>query len=204
MGKRLSKLVTKTGDTGMTHFGCDLIEKGHPAIEVLGDLDELNSQVGFACCLVTEGADLELLEAVQHTLFNAGGEVFMADARRTLVADAAAFNLESEIIRRNSTLPPLTEFVLPKGCELAVRLHVARAVCRRAERHLWKYLAGDQGKHMPVARYLNRLSDLLFVMARAANRDAAGVETMGASEKLAQAQEPGSRASPSLKDRDFY
>jgi cob(I)alamin adenosyltransferase len=189
MGNRLSKLVTKTGDTGMTHFGCDLIEKGHPAIEVLGDIDELNSQIGLAYGLVVDEADATLLESVQHALFNAGGEVFMADASKTLVADAAVSDLESAIIRRNSTLPPLTEFVLPRGSELAARLHVARAVCRRAERHLWKYLDGARDKHLPVARYLNRLSDLLFVMARAANSGASGVETMWRSGKLARTQE---------------
>lgn len=188
MGARLSKLVTKTGDTGMTHFGCDLIEKGHPAIEVLGDIDELNSQIGLACCLIADEKASALLASVQQALFNAGGEIFMADATKAMVTEAMVADLDAAITKLNSLLPPLKEFVLPGGSELAARLHVARSVCRRAERHLWRYLAGSAEKHMAAARYLNRLSDLLFVMARTANLGLPGAETMWDSEKLARAQ----------------
>jgi cob(I)alamin adenosyltransferase len=186
MGNRLSKVVTKTGDTGMTHFGCDLIEKGHPAIEVLGDIDELNSQIGLARCLVVDEKASALLESVQQALFNAGGEVFMADAAKTMLTDGAVIDLEAEVIALNGLLPPLMEFVLPGGSDLAARLHVARSVCRRAERHLWRYLDGATDKHMAVARYLNRLSDLLFVLARTANQVGAEVETLWVSRKLAK------------------
>lgn len=187
MGNRLSKVVTKTGDSGMTHFGCDLIEKGHVAIEVLGDIDELNSQIGLTCLCVSDSRALALLQSVQQELFNAGGEIFMR-GKAVLITDESVSALEAEVTKLNMWLPPLKEFVLPGGSELSARLHVARSVCRRAERHLWRYLDGSTDKHIAVARYLNRLSDLLFVLARTANQAESQHEVLWRSDKLARSE----------------
>ena len=169
MGFRLSKIYTRTGDDGTTGLGDGLRVAKHSArIEALGAVDELNSQVGV---LLTEpGLDdviQALLTRIQHELFELGGELAIPNTAR-LVPEMAT-RLEQELDALNETLPPLKEFILPGGSRAAAQCHVARAVCRRAERRL-AALAQLEPVSPAALIYLNRLSDLLFVLCRALNR----------------------------------
>jgi cob(I)alamin adenosyltransferase len=182
MGNRLTKIVTKKGDGGKTSFGggCNLIEKDHSAIELLGDIDELNSFIGLAA---NSGCDdlAPTLAAVQQNLFNIGADVYM-NGKMTTFNPQEIQNIEGLISSMNEALPPLKEFVLPGGPSAS--LHVARAVCRRAERHAFKYLRTVGGDKPIYVVYLNRLSDLLFVMARMVSFKANDVEVLWNSRKL--------------------
>lgn len=170
MANRLSKIVTRTGDDGTTGLGDgSRVSKASLRIDVLGDIDELNSQLGVALADTLPQALRECLEKVQHDLFDLGGEVCIPG--RVALIDAHLLRLEREVETHNAELPPLKEFVLPGGSGAAAALHVARAVCRRAERGLVA-LAQEESVSELAPRYLNRLSDLLFVLARAANRAA--------------------------------
>lgn len=173
MGYRLSKIYTRTGDAGTTGLGDgSRIAKDSLRVTALGDVDEANSAIGLLLC---EGLpdDLgALLTEVQHDLFDLGGEISIPGAK--LLGEDAAQGLEAAIDRYNAALPPLTEFILPGGSRAAALAHAARTVCRRAERSL---VALGQAESVSDAgrRYLNRLSDLLFVVARHLNK-AAGRE----------------------------
>ncbi|HEY9104649.1 cob(I)yrinic acid a,c-diamide adenosyltransferase [Chitinimonas sp.] len=172
MANRLSKIVTRTGDDGSTGLGDgQRVSKASHRIAVLGDIDELNSQLGLALAETMPAVLAEVLTQVQHELFDLGGEVCIPG--RIALNEGHLLGLEAAVTRFNAELPPLREFVLPGGCRAAAQLHVARAVCRRAERSLVA-LAGNEAVSEVAPRYLNRLSDLLFVLARQANR-AAGV-----------------------------
>src|SRR5690349_14602783 len=156
MGNRLSKIVTRTGDAGETGLtGGARVPKTHARVQAMGDVDELNSQVGVLLALKLPPALRATLTRVQHELFNLGGELSMPGS--TLVTEQHLAALETEIEALNRKLPPLKDFVLPGGNPAAAAAHVARAVCRRAERSVWA---------VTDARYLNRLSDYLFVVAR--------------------------------------
>ena len=171
MGNRLTKICTHTGDNGTTGLGDgSRTGKDDPRIEAIGSIDELNSLLGL---LLSHGlpADLqERLSRVQHCLFDLGGELCLPDQpdRAVLGAEQAA-ELETALDELNAALPPLKEFILPGGSSDAALCHLARTVCRRAERRL---VSLDRtGPVNPAAiMYLNRLSDLLFVMARHLNR----------------------------------
>ncbi len=170
MGHRLSKIVTRTGDAGSTGLGDgSRVAKTSPRIDAIGTVDELNSTIGL---LLTESLPPDIADSlltVQHDLFDLGGELSIPGA--TMVTPAHIDRLEREVERLNSALPPLKEFILPGGTRAAALAHVARTVCRRAERTLIN--AADGGPVTPNARvYLNRLSDLLFVLSRAVNRAA--------------------------------
>jgi len=162
---RLTRIYTRGGDKGETSLGDgSRISKLDPRVAAMGDVDELNSLVGWA------GG----LERVQNELFDLGADLavpFAEGDERLRITDEAVDRLEREIDEANASLPELKSFVLPGGSERAVRLFLARAVCRRAERTV---LAVPDTNPL-VAVYLNRLSDLLFVLARAANAEA-GVE----------------------------
>jgi len=162
---RLTRIYTRGGDRGETSLGDgSRISKLDPRVAAMGDVDELNSLVGWA------GG----LERVQNELFDLGADLavpFAEGDERLRITDEAVDRLEREIDEANASLPELKSFVLPGGSERAVRLFLARAVCRRAERTV---LAVPDTNPL-VAVYLNRLSDLLFVLARAANAEA-GVE----------------------------
>ena len=162
---RLTRIYTRGGDKGETSLGDgSRISKLDPRVAAMGDVDELNSLVGWA------GG----LERVQNELFDLGADLavpFVEGDERLRITDEAVDRLEREIDEANAPLPELKSFVLPGGSERAVRLFLARAVCRRAERTV---LAVPDTNPL-VAVYLNRLSDLLFVLARAANAEA-GVE----------------------------
>lgn len=168
MGHRLSKIVTRTGDAGTTGLGDgSRVAKDSLRIEAIGAVDELNSVLGV---LLAEGLPddtARCLTDVQHDLFDLGGELSIPGA--SAVTDAHVARLELEVERVNDSLGPLKEFILPGGTRAAALAHVARTVCRRAERALVA-AAETETISTPARIYLNRLSDLLFVLARALNR----------------------------------
>lgn len=172
MGHRLSKIYTRTGDKGTTGLADgSRVEKDSPRVEAMGAVDELNSHIGQV--LVNEVPDgvRECLTDVQHALFDLGGE--LAIPGRSVVTDDYVSRMETALDAFNEALPPLKEFILPGGGPAAVACHVARAVCRRAERRLLS-LARGEAVNDASRRYLNRLSDLLFVLARVLARAEGG------------------------------
>ncbi|MBP9712718.1 MAG: cob(I)yrinic acid a,c-diamide adenosyltransferase [Sterolibacterium sp.] len=168
MGHRLSKIYTRTGDAGTTGLGDgSRTGKDSQRICALGDVDEANSVIGLLLCetLPTDVADL--LTGIQHDLFDLGGELCIPGA--VLLASGQPARLEAAIDNYNADLAPLKEFILPGGCRAAALAHQARATCRRAERTV--VTLGQQESISETGRqYLNRLSDLLFVLARHLNR----------------------------------
>ena len=171
---RLTRIYTRTGDDGSTGLaGGERVGKDHPRIEAMGSVDELNSAVGLLRAAQTGEAIDPVLEGVQHRLFDLGGELAMSDV--VLVPPQRTVELEQQLDRFNADLPPLTEFVLPAGDEAAARCHLARAICRRAERDLLRLSRGEP-LNPGALTYLNRLSDLLFVLARVLARRDGGRE----------------------------
>jgi cob(I)alamin adenosyltransferase len=170
MGHRLSKIVTRTGDTGSTGLGDGTrVAKDSARIEAIGAVDELNSTVGVLLA-ETLPADIgACLVEIQHDLFDVGGELSIPGYHA--VSEAHVMRLEEVVERLNAGLPPLREFILPGGTRAASLAHVARTVCRRAERAL-VHLGSSSEVSEPVRKYLNRLSDLLFITARVLNRAA--------------------------------
>ena len=172
MGHRLSKITTRTGDAGETGLGDGArVAKDSARIAALGDIDELNSAIGFALSEEIPPEVRAVLEQVQHDLFDLGGELSIPG--HSLLKEQQVENLEHSVEEWNSKLSPLKEFILPGGSRAAAAAHLARTVCRRAERALVAL-----GRSEPVGdaarRYLNRLSDLLFVAGRSLNRAAGG------------------------------
>ncbi len=170
MGNRLSKIYTRTGDDGSTGLGNGgRIRKDDPRIEAIGAVDELNSAIGLLLSDVLPETNRSTLTSVQHRLFDIGGELSMPG---TNILDPGRVEaLEEALDALNSDLPPLKEFILPGGSTAAAHCHLARAICRRAERRVCQ-LAGDTEVNPATLKYLNRLSDLLFVMARSLNKQA--------------------------------
>ena len=174
------KIYTRAGDDGSTGIlGPGRIPKSDPRIEAYGSVDELNAQLGVARAADASHWIALDLEPIQRQLFQLGAELATTDERMLAslarLADADVAALEATIDRMEAELPPLTSFVLPAGTPLAAQLHVARTVCRRAERRVVA-LAGHAAVEPRLARYLNRLGDLLFVMARWCNRRAGGAD----------------------------
>ncbi len=167
------KIYTKTGDDGSTGLiGGGRVRKSDARLDCYGTVDELNAHLGLAAA-ATDAELREELHRVMDELFVVGSHLAAPAGKKANLPplpDAMPARLEAEIDAAEATLPPLTQFILPGGCELAARLHVARTVCRRAERRLVELPTEDQ-EHALVA-YVNRLSDWLFVQARAANRRA--------------------------------
>ncbi|MEK7945384.1 cob(I)yrinic acid a,c-diamide adenosyltransferase [Pigmentiphaga sp. YJ18] len=176
MGHRLSVIATRTGDDGTTGLATGpRVDKDSPRIAAIGDVDELNSALGL---LATEALPQDIahdLLDIQHDLFDLGGELSMPG--QALLAEARVAHLDGLLADYNARLPPLREFVLPGGSRPAALAHLARTVCRRAERAVVA-LARVETVHAPVRQYLNRLSDLLFVLARAINQDAGTPEVL--------------------------
>ena len=168
MGNRLSKIYTRTGDAGTTGIGGgQRVEKDAPRIEAIGDVDELNSLLGLLISLgVPQDLHTELTQ-IQHRLFDLGGDLSLPG--QELINADHIVELEQLLDGLNSGLPPLKDFILPGGNRTAAACHVARAVCRRAERRLTTLERAEPGKPH-CAAYLNRLSDLLFVITRHLNR----------------------------------
>lgn len=164
MGHRLSRIVTRTGDDGTTGLSDgSRLRKDSALIEVIGTVDELNSVIGFAESQQTLVPLREELVSIQHDLFDLGGALSMP-GHAVLTEDHVAA-LETVVAGWNADLPPLKEFILPGGSTAVASLHVARTVCRRAERRM---LTLDEERTATARVYLNRLSDLLFVGARLA------------------------------------
>jgi cob(I)alamin adenosyltransferase len=177
VGNRLSKIYTRTGDDGSTGLGDgSRVPKDNVRVEAYGSVDEANSCVGVVLAndALPEGIR-RCLTDVQHDLFDLGGELCIPGHR--MIAAAHIERLERELDALNDGLPPLKEFILPGGGAAAAACHVARAVCRRAERRCWT-LAHSESVAPEVLQYLNRLSDLLFVIARVLARHAQGSEVI--------------------------
>jgi cob(I)alamin adenosyltransferase len=170
MGHRLSKIYTRTGDAGETGLGDgSRVPKNHLRIITLGDIDELNSSIGVLLAEELPPGVREALDGVQHDLFDLGGEVSIPG--RTALTDEHVLRLEGLLDQFNGELPPLKEFILPGGARASAFAHLARTICRRAERSLIA-LAGIDQVSTAGRLYLNRLSDLLFVLGRVLNRHA--------------------------------
>ncbi|KAB2899528.1 MAG: cob(I)yrinic acid a,c-diamide adenosyltransferase [Dokdonella sp.] len=164
MGNRLSRIYTRTGDDGTTGLGDgSRVRKDSPRVEAYGTVDELNSALGIVLACEVDERVREVLTQVQHDLFDLGGELCIPGMET--VQDADVERLEHALDAFNEDLPFLKEFILPGGGLAAAHCHLARTICRRAERVLVTLAQGEPIRPQP-AHYLNRLSDLLFVIAR--------------------------------------
>ena len=191
MGKRLTQIATRTGDDGTTGLGDNTrVSKASARPMAMGDVDELNSHIGLLLCEDMPADVRELLIDIQHQLFNLGGELSIPGFE--LLKDEALAQLDDALERHNATLPRLQEFILPAGTRAAAQAHICRTVARRAERSV---VALEQHEAVRAAprRYLNRLSDLMFVLARVLNRHRAdgsvGDDVYWKSERLVNAKE---------------
>jgi cob(I)alamin adenosyltransferase len=176
MGNRLTKIATRTGDDGTTGLGDgSRTRKDSLRIAAMGDVDELNSTLGVLLAEPLPKAVSEALTDIQHDLFDLGGELCIPGFDN--VADTQVARLDALLEHYNATLPRLQEFILPGGSRAAAVAHVARTVCRRAERSI--VALGEAEAVRPACRqYVNRLSDLLFVLARVLNRHAGGADLL--------------------------
>ncbi|UTH73425.1 cob(I)yrinic acid a,c-diamide adenosyltransferase [Chromobacterium sp. IIBBL 290-4] len=169
MSDRLSNIVTRTGDDGSTGLGDgSRVAKDGVRIQALGDVDELNSVIGLLLADAPPQSMAQWLEEIQHDLFDLGSELAVPGYQA--IGDAHVQALEGLVAFMNEELGPLKEFILPGGLRVAALAHQARSVCRRAERSVVA-LAREEALSMPLRRYLNRLSDFLFVLARFLNRE---------------------------------
>jgi cob(I)alamin adenosyltransferase len=176
MGHRLSKIATRTGDDGTTGLGDgSRVRKDDARVAAMGDIDELNSQIGVLLCETLPEDVREALVAIQHDLFDLGGEICIPG--HVMIGDGHLARLDAWLEHYNSQLPPLKEFILPAGTRAASLSHVCRTVCRRAERSLIT-LGATQPIEAAPRRYVNRLSDLLFVLARVLNRVGGGSDVL--------------------------
>lgn len=168
MSNRLTQIATRTGDDGTTGLGDGTrVPKDHLRVQAMGDVDELNSQLGVLLAEPLPDDVRELLVVIQHELFNLGGELSIPGYE--LLKTVAVIQLDEALAHYNSALPRLKEFILPAGTRSAALAHVARSVARRAERSVVA-LAAVEAVRADPRHYLNRLSDLLFVLARVLNR----------------------------------
>ena len=186
MGNRLSQIATRTGDDGTTGLGDNTrVSKASGRPHAMGDVDELNSHIGVLLCEPLPSDVRELLIDIQHQLFNLGGELSMPGYE--LLKDDALLQLDDALARYNAQLPRLAEFILPAGTRAASQAHVCRTVARRAERMVVALQEAEAMRPAP-RQYLNRLSDLLFVLARVLNRVDGGDDVYWKSERLARMQ----------------
>ena len=167
MGHRLSKLYTRTGDDGTSGLsGGDRVPKNHERMNAMGTVDELNSVIGLLISKLDDDELKTMFTAIQHDLFNIGGEISMPG--HSFINESKVTSLESKIDHFNESVEPLKDFILPGGSEAASVCHMARSIARRAERDVITLHFAE-----PVSdttrQYLNRLSDLLFVVARVIN-----------------------------------
>ena len=163
---RITKVTTKTGDGGKTSLGNgQRVHKNHPIINTLGELDYLNSIIGWAEVESANESYSSELKNIQQDIFNISGDLSLPNSDVSLLKEERIIHLEKMIKSMNEKLPPLEEFILPGGSELNARLHIARTTCRNSERSLVS-LHLDHDKNEIHAKYLNRLSDYLFLLAR--------------------------------------
>lgn len=185
MANRLSQIATRTGDNGTTGLGDNTrVSKDSLRVHAMGDVDELNSNIGVLLCEEMPDGVRELLVEVQHQLFNLGGELSIPGFE--LLKPEAVALLDAALEEHNATLPRLAEFILPAGSRAASLAHVCRTVARRAERAVVALGVEETLKDAP-RQYLNRLSDLLFVLSRVLNRMNGGDDVYWKSERLANA-----------------
>jgi cob(I)alamin adenosyltransferase len=174
MGNRLSKIYTRTGDKGTTGLGDgSRVDKDSLRVEAYGTVDELNSTIGLLLASELPVDIRACLTRVQHELFDLGGELCIPGT--VLIPDAYVTDLENDLDAFNADLPPLKDFILPGGTEAAARCHLARTVARRAERQVISLARAEKVNEASI-RFLNRLSDLLFVVARVLSRAEGGSE----------------------------
>lgn len=182
MGNRLTQIATRTGDAGTTGLGNNQrVSKNSLRVHAMGDVDELNSHIGLLLCEAMPADVRDLLVEIQHQLFNLGGELSVPGFE-LLKAEAVAA-LDEALERYNAQLPRLQEFILPAGTRAASQAHVCRTVARRAERHVVA-LGQEEAINDAPRQYLNRLSDLMFVLARVLNRMNGGDDVYWKSERL--------------------
>ena len=184
MANRLTQIATRTGDDGSTGLGDNTrVSKDSLRVHAMGDVDELNSQIGVLLCEEMPVDVRELLVEVQHQLFNLGGELSIPGFE--LLKPEAVALLDAALEKYNAALPRLQEFILPAGSRAASLAHVCRTVARRAERAV---VALDQAETLKESprQYLNRLSDLLFVLSRVLNRMNGGDDVYWKSERMAR------------------
>ena len=181
MGNRLTKIYTRTGDDGTTGLGDgSRVAKDAARIEAIGSVDELNCVLGLLLCEELPASIHDCLIAVQHRLFDTGGE--LSFPAYIMVEDRHVEALEQALDELNAELPPLQDFILPGGTRAAALCHQARAVCRRAERRVYT-LSKESEINGVTNRFLNRLSDLLFVLARFLNKQAGVKDVLWEHEK---------------------
>ena len=186
MANRLSQIATRTGDDGTTGLGDNTrVSKDSLRVHAMGDVDELNSQIGLLLCEELPEAARTLLVEIQHELFNLGGELSIPGFE--LLKGEAVAALDEALAQHNAQLPRLQEFILPAGNRAAALAHVCRTVARRAERAVVALGRQDPLRETP-RQYLNRLSDLMFVLARVFNRMNGGDDVYWKSEKLRRSQ----------------
>ena len=168
MGNRLTQIATRTGDNGTTGLGDNTrVSKNSLRVHAMGEVDELNSNIGVLLCEQMPADVAELLVDIQHQLFNLGGELSIPGYE--LLKQEAVVALDKALSHYNQNLPKLQEFILPAGTRAAALAHVCRTVARRAERALVA-LGNEEGLKDAPRQYLNRLSDLMFVLSRVLNR----------------------------------
>lgn len=176
MGNRLSKIATRTGDNGTTGLGDgSRVPKDSLRVHAMGDVDELNSHIGLLLCEELPPALREELISIQHDLFDLGGELCIPGY--TLITDAHVARLDALLEKYNAGLPPLKDFILPAGSRAASLAHVCRTICRRAERAIVT-LGNSESINANPRHYMNRLSDLMFVLSRVLNRFAGGSDVL--------------------------
>ena len=176
MGNRLSKIATRTGDKGTTGLGDgSRVDKDNVRIQAIGEVDELNSNLGVLLAEPLPDDLREELVSIQHDLFDLGGELCIPGYQ--MIKEEHVERLDVLLAKYNATLPALTEFILPAGSRAAAVSHVCRTVCRRAERAIVT-LGKVETIHDFPRQYVNRLSDLLFVLARVLNRFAGGSDVL--------------------------
>ena len=176
MGNRLSKIYTRTGDDGTTGLGDgSRINKDSLRVEAMGDVDELNSVIGIMLTEPVPEHLIGLLTQIQHDLFNVGGEICIPGY--VILQQTRIDDLEEAIDTLNDELAPLKEFILPGGSKASAYCHLARTVCRRAERKLVELHRNETVTDISL-QYLNRLSDLLFVMCRSINKEAGVLDVL--------------------------
>ena len=186
MGNRLTQIATRTGDNGTTGLGDNQrVSKNSLRVHAMGDVDELNSNLGVLLCEPMPDEVRALLVEIQHQLFNLGGELSIPGFE--LLKPEAVLALDEALAEHNENLPRLQEFILPAGTRAAAQAHICRTVARRAERAVVALGAQEAVREAP-RHYLNRLSDLMFVLARVLNRMDGGDDVYWKSARLAQAE----------------
>ena len=182
MGNRLSKIATRTGDNGTTGLGDgSRVDKDSLRVHAMGDVDELNSHVGLLLCEPLPEALREALVTIQHDLFDMGGELCIPGF--TMITESHVMRLDALLQKYNADLPSLADFILPAGSRAASQAHVCRTVCRRAERAIVT-LGKQESLNDHPRQYMNRLSDLLFVLSRVLNRHDGGSDVLWQKDRI--------------------